>query len=69
MLVGKTLIELVVAPVDQAYVPPLSDGVAVNVVETPEQIVALFTDNVGAGLTVIVMVVVLAHCPAVGVNV
>jgi hypothetical protein len=54
----------------QVPVIPLVDvvGNAVNV--APEQIGAT-TVNVGVtfGLTVIVNVVVVAHCPAVGVNV
>jgi hypothetical protein len=48
-------------------------GVAVNVTEAPAQTVvalaAIETLAVRIGLTVIVMVAVEAHCPAVGVNV
>ena len=46
---------------------------AVNVTEVPAQIIvalaAIETLAVNAGLTVIVMVAVEAHCPAVGVKV
>ena len=40
-----------VAPVDQIYVPPLCDGVAVIVAEEPEHIVGLLIVSVGIGLT------------------
>jgi hypothetical protein len=56
VVVGLTLIDAVVAPVDHAYVPPACDGVAVKVVVSPEQIVSEFTVTVGAGFTVTVPV-------------
>jgi hypothetical protein len=55
---------------DQAPVIPLVDVVGSADKVAPEQIGATAL-NVGVifGLTVIVSVVVVAHCPAVGVNV
>jgi hypothetical protein len=50
------VIDEVVAPVDQAYVPPVCEGVAVSVADSPEQIVKEFTVTVGAGFTVTVPV-------------
>jgi hypothetical protein len=51
---GLTKIELLVAPVDQTNEPPTCEAVAVKFVDVPEQMVALFTNRVGAGLTVTV---------------
>ena len=57
VVAGFTVIVAVVAPPgDQEYVPPPMDGVAVNVVEEPLQIVAEFTVTVGTGFTVTVPV-------------
>ena len=55
---------------DQVPVMPLLDVVGSAVRVAPEQIGATAV-NVGVifGLTVIASVVVVAHCPAVGVNV
>ena len=55
---------------DQVPVMPLLDVVGNAVSVVPEQIGATAV-NVGVifGLTVMVKVVVVAHCPAVGVNV
>ncbi len=45
---GVTETEAVVCPPgDHAYVPPASEGVAVNVVDVPAQIDAEFTATVG----------------------
>ena len=52
--VGETVIVLVVAPVDHKNVPPIWEAVAFKFVVSPEQIVALFTVTVGAGVTVTV---------------
>ena len=49
-----TKIELLVAPVDHKNVPPAWEAVAFKFVVSPEQIVALFTDTEGAGVTVTV---------------
>jgi hypothetical protein len=46
-----TLILGEVSPVDHAYVPPTTDGVAVKVAVDPAHVVAEFTVTVGAGLT------------------
>jgi len=55
---------------DQVPVIPLSDVVGSGESTPPEQIAATGV-NVGVtfGLTVIIKVVVVVHCPAVGVNV
>jgi hypothetical protein len=55
-VVGLTVIEAPVSPVDQEYDPPVCEGVAVSVADSPEQIVKEFTVTVGAGLTVTVPV-------------
>ena len=55
---GLTKIELLVAPVDQTNEPPACEAVAVKFVEVPEQMVELFTNKVGAGVTVTVPVAV-----------
>ena len=72
-VVGLTIaVEFVPKPLDQRYVPPDCDGVAVRVEDPPEQIVVEFTLTVGAGLIVTVIVVVKAQVGAaedVGVNV
>ena len=49
---------------------PLVDIVGNGAKTTPEQIAATgLNDGVTLGVTVMVKVVVVAHCPAVGVNV
>ena len=59
---GDTVIlDVVCPPGDQEYVPPPADGVAVNVVDCPAQIVDEFTDTVGAAVTVTVPDPVLEH--------
>jgi hypothetical protein len=54
----------VVSPVDQEYVPPPTDGVAVKVAVDPAHIVSEFTVTVGAGVTVTVPVPVPGVQPA-----
>ncbi len=49
---GETLIELVVAPVDHKYVPPIGDTIADKFPEDPEQIPILFMALEGIGFTV-----------------
>jgi hypothetical protein len=52
--VGETVMLFVVAPVDHKNVPPAWEAVAFKFVVSPEQIVALFTDTEGAGVTITV---------------
>ena len=53
VVVGLTVIVCVVAPPgDHKYVPPVTEGVAVNVADCPLQIVALLTVTLGPGVTV-----------------
>ena len=51
---GVTVIEAVVAPVFQRYVPPAAKPVAVIVTDEPAQIVASVIVTVGIGFTVTV---------------
>ena len=61
VVVGLTVIELPVCPPDQANVPPVVEGVAVNVAEPPAQMVWLVEVTVGVGFTVTDIVVGTAH--------
>jgi hypothetical protein len=58
-----------VGPFDQEKVPPDKDGVALSVVDDPEQIVTPFAKTVGCGFTTTFSVEVVAHDPDKGVNV
>jgi hypothetical protein len=50
-----------VEPLDQRYVPPVSDGDAVNIVLDPAQIVVLLTVTEIAGVTVTTTLNVVLH--------
>ena len=57
------ILEELFPPGVHAYVPPPEEGVAVSVVLSPAQIVELFTETVGKGVTVTVLVTVLLLHP------
>ena len=63
VIVGEIVIVDVVAPVDQLYVPPVWSTTAVKVLFWPEQIVKDWTETVGAGFTVIVVVAIVGLQP------
>jgi hypothetical protein len=57
VLPGVIVIDCVVAPPGaHKYVPPAKEGVAVNVVELPEQTTVASTTTLGEGFTVTVVV-------------
>ena len=68
-MIGLTKLLCVVGPFDQEKVPPDKDGVALSVMDDPEQIVTPFAKTVGCGFTTMFMVVVFAQLPDNGVNV
>jgi hypothetical protein len=51
LILGLTEIVELVELFDHEYTPPRGDAVAVNVVDWPLQIVALFTERVGVVFT------------------
>ncbi len=61
VVVGETLIELPVAPVDHVNTPPGGFAVADNVAVPPEQIVEFVVVTTGSGFTVTIDACVALH--------